>query len=101
MSRLAYSRDATRFFPEQNVGPEHPLATPGSHKLIPECRSDDVAVNNRRFDIGRLRRGLKNGDRRVRVPVRLSDEADQSIGECLRELCKVDGLQTVTALLKR
>ena len=101
MSRLVHARHATELFPQENVGPEHTLTTPRSDKLLPERRSGDARVDNRSLEVGRLRRALKNGDRRVRVPVRLADETDESISEGLRELGEVDGLEAVSALLKR
>ena len=101
MPRLVHSGDPAELFPQQNLGPEHPLATPGSDKLIPERRPRDATVGNRVFEVDRLRRALKNGERGIRVPVRLSDETDEGIGECPWDLSEVDGLQAVPALLKR
>ena len=90
MPRLADSGNATEVFPQKNVGPEHALAAPGSNELFPERRSGNGGLNNHRFDVVRLRRGLKNGDSRVCVPVRLTDETDEGISECLREFSEVD-----------
>ena len=101
VSRLIHARHATEFFAQENVCPEHTLTTPRSDKLLFERRSGNARVHNRSLDVGRLRRALKNGDRRVRIPVRLTDETDESISEGLRELGEVYGLEPVSALLKR
>jgi hypothetical protein len=101
VSRLIHARDATELFPQENVGPEHALATPRPDKLLLERRAGNPAIDNRRLEVGRLWRALKNGDRRVRVPVRRADESDESVSEGLRELGEVDGLEAVSALLKR
>jgi hypothetical protein len=38
------------------------------------------------LDVTRL-----SGDRGIRVPIRLSDETNEGISECLRELSEIDG----------
>ena len=43
----------------------------------------------------------ENGDSRVRVPVRLADETDESISECLGDFSEVNRLKAVTDFLKR
>ena len=40
---------------------------------------------------------MKNADRRISLPVRLSDEADKGVCECLWEFGEINGLQAVTA----
>ena len=101
MSRLADVCDPTRIFPQENVGPKRALAASCSDQLLPESRSDNRRVGEHRFGVSRFGGGLQNGDRRVRIPVRLADETDERIGERLWNFRQVDGLQTVAALLKR
>ena len=100
MPRLVHARDATELFAQKNVGSEYTLTTSRSDKLFSERRSDNASVAIA-LSVRRLRRALKHGDRRVRIPVRLPDQSDQSVSEGLRYLRKVNGLQAISARLER
>jgi len=101
MPGLVHARDVAELFPQENVGAEDALTTPRSDELLPERRAGNAGVDNRRLEVGRFGHALRNGDRRVRVPVRLTDETDESVSEGLRELREVDGLEAISAFLKR
>jgi hypothetical protein len=91
------------------------LATVGAFRVVPAGDLRDGQnrpLDPHRGDLRHLRdsglvetiparRALKNGDRRVRVPIRLTDETDESISEGLREFGEVYGLEPVSALLQR
>ena len=55
MPRLVHTRDATELLAQENVGPEHALATSRSDKLLSERRSDDARIEWLRLHIRRLR----------------------------------------------
>ena len=92
MPRLVHPRDATELLAQKNVGPEHALTTSRPDKLLSERRSDNASVDGRGLGIRRLRRTLKHGDRRVRIPGRLPDQPDQNVSKDPRYLRKIDRL---------
>src|SRR5262245_9868064 len=98
MPGLVHAGDAAELFTQENVGPEDALATPRSDELFLERGSRDARVHNRSLDVRQLRRTLKNGDGRVRIPVCLSDETDESTSKGLRKLREVNRLEPVSAL---
>src|SRR5687768_13869008 len=100
MSGFIHSCHAAKLLTQQNVRSEHTLATPGPDELVTESRPDNSAVCNKVCCVSLLGSSLKNGDRRIRVPVRLSDQADERICKCLWDLGEIHGLQTVTCLLQ-
>lgn len=101
VSRLIDACNTTGVLAQENVCPKNSLTSSCPNDLLAERWPGQRRIDRCcRFGVGRLRRDLKSGDRRVCVPVGLSDQADEGIGERLRHLCEVDGLQAVPALLE-
>src|SRR4030095_13424172 len=59
--RLIHPRHATEFLSQEDVGPEHPLTTPCSDKLLFERWSRDARVHDCKLVVRRLGRTLQDG----------------------------------------
>jgi hypothetical protein len=98
--RHIHPRDSAERLPQQHIGPEHALAAPGSDQLLPKRRTDHLAIGDRVVEVGGFWRALEVSNRRVGIPVRLTNEPDESVSQRLGQLGEVDGLQPVTGLLE-
>src|SRR5688572_19430824 len=98
MPWLSHARDSATLLPQQHIRSENTLATPGSNKLFSESRPLNLRIMD--FAIHLQGRSVAlGGDHRIRIPIGLADQSDESIRKVLRQLGKVDGLETISALL--
>jgi hypothetical protein len=101
VSRLVDVRHAAEILTQENICSEDALPSSCADDLLTERQPGHRRIDRADgFRVGLLGYGLKNGDRRVRVPVRLSDQSDESAGEGLRHLGQIHRLQPIAVFLE-